>query len=50
MSIAHFTIAELRRLRGSRAKRRLNGEADLRHNGAIGVPKLDAYAAERVRT
>ena len=50
MSIAHFTMAELHRLRGSRAKRRLDGKADLRHNGAIGVSKLDAHVAERVRT
>jgi hypothetical protein len=50
LSRAHFTMAELHRLRGSRAKRRLDGKADLRHNGAIGVSKLDAYVAERVRT
>jgi hypothetical protein len=43
-------MAELHRLRGSRAKRRLNGNADLRHKGAIGVSELDAYVAERVRT
>jgi hypothetical protein len=50
LSIAHFTMAELHRLRGPRAKRRLAGKADLRHNGAIGVSKLDAYVAERVKT
>lgn len=49
LSIAHFTMAELHRLRGSRAKRRLNGKADLRHNGAIAVSELDAYVDERVR-
>jgi hypothetical protein len=47
LSIARFTMAELHRLRGSRAKRRLNGKADLRHKGAIAVSELDAYVAER---
>jgi len=41
-------MAELHRLRGSRAKRRINGKADLRHNGAIAVSELDACVAERV--
>jgi hypothetical protein len=39
-------MAELHRLRGSKAKR----QADLRHNGAIAVSQLDACVAERVRT
>jgi hypothetical protein len=43
-------MAEHHRLRGSRAKRRLNGKPDLRHNGAIAVSELDDYVAEPVRT